>query len=879
MRAPGAAASATVAVTLLVGVAAIAPGLARAYPTTGVQKLLVVPIEYDHSGCPADNLGKPTCPRNTAAQLQTLLQNALTAYYGNPATGSKTTWQVKVLVNPSSSNGWWPSASTFAEYEARAKAGGTNWNNYTPQGAPIREAAETTVSQALQKGVITPFELATYTRFLQIQNIHVFAGQSSGSNPISYTAALTSGNSTTFTTYLVTTAFTNEATTNGEMERIMEHELGHQLGPGDLYGSPCPLWPPGEPAPLAWTTPTEQSLRSECMNDWDLMGLTGDDHNPALMYYTRVLLGWAPSYPPNIRYEPAEFSGSIDLSSLEYPNGDPLALHIPDDPNRLVLARAFGNMGYYQGFNVECRRTAWDDPVAPPAQGLLISYIDSTRSSNDRQVVVARRSDDLLARQDIRRARITPGNSFTSLGRNFNVSFTGYNNHGGCTIFFNRPTLIEQSVGFVPAINPNANAYAPFLGGSVDKAVYANPGVILNGPKPPIPKPRAVTQRQAANSRTLAKKALAKSIHVQAPAKGKASTIRFVYGNAGGKRGKGIAVIRVQQPWAPQATCGAAAKPLGKVIKTVTLPSLAPGAAGVGKVTWKPRSSAPAAITVTLRGKGRPVAEGESATTIVGFASAHTSRKHRATMKIPVTLTAGSACTGKVPYMVSPAILPKGWRFSVQGATKALSKGHPVHVKIVLRPPPGAKKLAVDVPIVVSFGASGALEPRPAENDDLFGLSDIPSAALGQSAGIDLLARVAPPRAALPRFFLPASAQVLVTDKPYPPHGTIPGPTLQQTVAITGCSTPVVGNPQAITVAGTIDPLRAGITVHLTYTAVSGSPTVAVGAVQTQNVSTGAAGFTTSFDRQGSSWTVVATLDEDELYSSAVSGSCGIPIP
>ncbi len=61
------------------------------------------------------------------------------------------------------------------------------------------------------------------------------------------------------------------------------------------------------------------------------MGLTGD-RNPALMYYTRVLLGWAPSYPPNIRYEPAEFSGSIDLSSLEYPNGDPLALHIPDDP-------------------------------------------------------------------------------------------------------------------------------------------------------------------------------------------------------------------------------------------------------------------------------------------------------------------------------------------------------------------------------------------------------------------------------------------------------------------------------------------------------------------------------------------------------------------
>ena len=859
----------TAAVAALLLALAAFPGVAAAYPTTGVQKLLVIPVEYDHIGCPADNTGKATCHRNTAAQLQTLLQNGLNAYYGNAATGSKTTFQVKVLINPSTSNGWWPSASTVAQLEARWKAD-KNMNNFTSQGSAVRDAAEIIVSQALQKGVISTFELGGYTRFMTIHNWHVFGGQSSGRNPLSYTAAFTSGNSVLFKTYLVTAAFVNEGRNDGELVRVAGHELGHELGPLDLYGQPCPLWPPGEPAPLPFSNDMERELRTECMSNWDLMGLTGD-RNAALTYYTRVLLGWAPSYPPNIRYEPAEFSGSIDLSSLEYPNGDPLALHIPDDPNRLVLARAFGNMGYYQGFNIECRRTAWNDPIAPPSQGLLISYVDTTRKEEDRQIVVARRFDDPLARQDILFARITPANSFTSLGRNFNVSFTGYNNKGGCTIFLNRPTLIVESTSFVPAVTPFEGTMAPYFGQSVQKSIYANPGVILNGPRPPIPRPRAVTARRAAASRTLAAKALAASIRVKAPAKGKPSTIRFVYGNAGGKAGKGLAIVRVQQPWAPQARCGAPWKPVGRVVKQVTLPSLAAGAAGVGKVTWIPRSSAPAAITITLRGKGRPVSQGESATTVVGFASGHTSRKRRATLKIPITLTAGLRCTGKVPYTVAPSILPKGWKFSVQGAAKALRKTRPVHVNVVLRPPVGAMKAAVDVPVAVLFGVSGA---EPADKD-VFGSSDIPSFDFSQRTGIDVLARVAPPGVVFPGFLLAVSGQVLAKDKPYPPHGTIPGPTLQQTIAISGCSAAVGSN---VTVSGAVDPPRGGLTVHLTYTSVAGA--LPPGTVVAHTVTTLATGtFSESFDRNGNSWTVVATVDEDELYSAAISGSCSIPIP
>ncbi len=95
-----------------------------------------------------------------------------------------------MLVNPSTSNGWWPSASTVAQLEARWKAD-KNMNNFTSQGSAVRDAAEIIVSQALQKGVISSFELASYTRLLTIHNWHVFGGQSSGRNPISYTAVRT----------------------------------------------------------------------------------------------------------------------------------------------------------------------------------------------------------------------------------------------------------------------------------------------------------------------------------------------------------------------------------------------------------------------------------------------------------------------------------------------------------------------------------------------------------------------------------------------------------------------------------------------------------------------------------------------------------------
>ena len=835
---------------------------AAAFPTTGVQKLVVIPVEYAHTGCPPDTDKKATCPRNTAAALQTILQNGLTAYYGNPATGSKTTFQVKVLVNPSTVNGWWPAPSTIEQFDARAKAD-KNWDAFRSQGSPMRDAAEIVMSQALQRGAITTFELGNTTRIIALHNWHVFGGQSSASNPLSYTAVYTSGMSTLFKTYSVTTAFVNEGSSDGQMVRVATHELGHELGPLDLYGQPCPLWPPGEPAPLSYSNDTEKEFRTECMDIWDVMGLTGT-RNPAFTYYTRVLLGWAASVPPTIRYETADFSGPVELSSLEYPNGNPIAFHIPDDPNRLVIARAFGNAGYFQGFTAECRRTAWNDPIAPTDQGVLITYVDSTRDPYyDRRLVVARRFDDPNARQDVRQAQITPGNSFSSLGRNFNIAFDSFTSNGGCKLFVNRTGFVVESTSFIPAVNPFDGVSSPDLGLKTPKAVWANPGVILNGPRPPIPRPRATPAR----SRAMLARALAGSIKVSPPVAGKTNTIRFVYGNAGGKAGKGTATVRVQQPWTATARCGARWTPPGKVVKRVTLPRLRPGAAGVGSVSWVPRSSAPAAITVTLNGKGRPASQAESATTIVGFG---TSRKR--TLRIPLTLTAGSRCVGKVPYAVAPAIVPSGWKASVSGTTKALRRGHPVHVLVTLRPT--ARRAATDVPVNVSFGGSNALEPaQPAESATMFGDVSVPGVA--QTVGIDLLGRVAPRGRTLPRFVLPPSTLTTRKTPPVPVTLPTPGPPYQQTAAISDCSNAV---GQVVAVNGSVSPPRMGLTVHLKYTAVMGL--VPAGTIVNRTATTLATGtFSDSFNRNDTAWTVVASVDADSLYSDAVSASCSIPIP
>lgn len=870
-------------VVVAVCVAALAASPAvSAFPTTGVQKLLVIPVEYAHGACPTST--EPSCPRNSAAQLGSVLQGGLTAYYANAATGSRTTWQVRVLVNPDSANGWWPAPSTVAQLEQRATAAGKNWNAFTPYGSPVRDAGEGIVGKALTRGVISPAELSTFTRLVSVHNWKTFGGQSAGSGPVGYTPVRAAGNVLVPTAFAPTAAWINEGSGDKMMVNVLEHELGHELGPGDLYGQPCPLWPPGEPAPLTYKNDTEREQRTECMGTWDLMGLTGT-RNPALMYYTRTLLGWAGSYPPDVVTEPADFSGQLELGSLEYPNGKPLALHIPDDPGRLILARAFGQTGYFQGFFAECRRTPSADAIAPPGQGLLISYVDSTRP--DRPIVIARGFDDAEARANINQAYLASTQSFSSLGRGFNLRYDGPTSGGGCAVFLNRTSPATKTAALIPAVGNDDPTRVRALGGTVARSVWSNPGLVIGGPRPPQPRTIAAA-RTAATSRAAVARFLGRgAARVLAPAPRKASIVRFAYGNAGAAAGGGEAIVRVQQPWIPQATCGRPSGPAGRVVARVKLASLPSGGADVGQARWVPKSSAPAAITVTLRAAGRPSAEAESATTVVGFSTLRATRRGaRPAARLRLQLAASRRCTGKVAYAVTPGIVPKGWSASVTG-DRALRAGRRVPVTIILRGPK-RRVTSSALPITVRFGGGSSAEPA---DTDEFGPIRLP--ALDQTTGIDVLTRVATGRRA-PAFVLPAPAGLAPEPRPTPagiPAGpfetplTPPGPPappppppptpVTQSVQIDACNQAAGQN---VSVDGTITPPRPGVTVALRYTAVAGS--VPAGTIADRTATTNAAGgFTDSFDRQNTAWSVTARIDEGGGYTAATSGACAVPIP
>jgi type VI protein secretion system component Hcp len=101
---------------------------------------------------------------------------------------------------------------------------------------------------------------------------------------------------------------------------------------------------------------------------------------------------------------------------------------------------------------------------------------------------------------------------------------------------------------------------------------------------------------------------------------------------------------------------------------------------------------------------------------------------------------------------------------------------------------------------------------------------------------------------------------------------------LPQSLAVTECSSPVVGTPTVVSIKGALSPARSGAKVILTYTPVSGPPPTPAPIVDT--VTTDAAGnFGENFDRNNHSWNVVASIAEGDGYAAASSPACAVPIP
>jgi hypothetical protein len=114
------------------------------------------------------------------------------------------------------------------------------------------------------------------------------------------------------------------------------------------------------------------------------------------------------------------------------------------------------------------------------------------------------------------------------------------------------------------------------------------------------------------------------------------------------------------------------------------------------------------------------------------------------------------------------------------------------------------------------------------------------------------------------------------------PGETQEPPLQPQALAITECSTPVVGTPTVVTVRGSLSPARGNVPVTLTYTPTNGP--LPLPAPVVDNVSTNAAGiFEEAFDRQREgnpyAWNVVASVAAGEGFAAAQSPACSVPIP
>ena len=808
----------TVLAGALAAVALSAPPAAAGSPF-GVQHLIVVLIEHPHNGCPIP-AGTPTnvpqCPRYTASQWQTIFQRDVDAWF-RAESYNQTSFQVHVLVDPDTADGWWPAPRSQDEYKTH--------DAFTQVGSIGRDAGEVVMGQALDKGVVTPAELQQpNNRLIMMDNFHARGGTT-------YAIGGTITYHPNGIAYTTSTSLIPEAANDQEAKSLAEHELTHQLGAPDLYQQPCDLFIPGD------IHDHRSGQDNDCVGPWDHMALDFWGY-PGYGAYTRQRLRYLnPASTTAVREVSNAFSGTVTLDPVERPAGGALVLRVPNDSFLTAIQKAFGIPGPYRGFMVECRRRIVDD-TGIPAEGALVTYYDPSRAAYA-PITVARQPFGGVSTAVLS----TPGASYANSALGVKFTYAGHSASGGCIVDVNKTRRFYFDYVAIGAMSSVLDSSAAF-GGPQGFSGFAGNGVLVSGAGRPGNAGRAERGHR-------------KGI-VQPVTRGKRATIRFQYANTGTRKAHGgTATVRVTDPYAV-SVCGKPER--GRVVGKVRLKSLKPGHLATGKVSFVPRSNGPIGVTVSIArsGKGPAFAKSEE-TGSLAFVTASSTRKKAKATKTTVRVTSSKkGCAGPVLVDLVPLVQPDGWTFTVKGGDRPLAPGRKARLTLVAKPPVGAKASATQVPVAVQVGEAH----HPGDLEVPYGRGAGDLQLLG---GLDLMLRVGKPGHAPP--FVLAGPAVLPPATSYP--AAPPTPTAS-TLALTCPPSPDF----AVTVPGTLSPATAGAPVTVTYRQNTD------GEVVTHQLLTDVNGhFTDSFTAPRAGWTVQASWSGDAAHTGATSNSCEFAIP
>lgn len=318
----------------------------------GVQKTLVIPMKFQEPWtkafhCPDPN--KPCFqsfaafgpPRHKASEYEKVLNSTVNEYYLEVTYGL-TSFDFDVLINPSSPDGWWTFPHKLQEYLVGAQ-------NFVGDPGVVRDAVEQIATKAI--------DLTPYDRIVVIENLHDRGGQAIRS-PVYYQ---TKNGLQPFTAALV-----QEGKSDEEMATVLAHELGHQLGLPDLYGT-CTF------PPLGGCEKAGQ-WKGECMGPWDLMAW--DQYFAHFGAWSKVNRGWIPASlrVVDLPLLTNPFDQAFRLRPLARPFSkidDKYALRIPIT----LVTTAEGTR--FTGYYVECRKKIGKDGNLP-TWGVVVTYIDES---------------------------------------------------------------------------------------------------------------------------------------------------------------------------------------------------------------------------------------------------------------------------------------------------------------------------------------------------------------------------------------------------------------------------------------------------------------------------------------------------------------------